>query len=190
MDQQQLRFSRVPAPTEDADEGSSTPKANNQQKQQLATQQQLDRAQPIPVEIPGVMRHVNSFGRMSAGSIGAAVQPPASAAGSSKAAGGSSSSSLKYDPLASKKKGGKAPAAPQQQQQPQQPPAVNGSNGAAAAEGNGQGLPHEDSSNSLNELIAGLDANVASHLDPANLPGFLRTPQRRDGDHDLPTLSH
>jgi hypothetical protein len=190
---QHLRFSRIPAPTEEADSegGTGTPKAgassSSQQKQQP---DRLQPVQPIPVIIPGAVRHVNSFGRMAAGSVGAAKPPvPAvTAAAGDNSKGGSNSSSLKYDPLASRKKGGKAPAA---QQQPAQPagPALNGSR-AAAAEGNGAaGLQQQGSSSSLDALIAGLDANVASHLDPANLPAFLRTPERRDGEGNLPTQS-
>lgn len=210
---QQLRFSRVPAPQEEADEAagddasstSSTSSFNKQakQQQQLARQQDV---QPIPVEIPGVIRHVNSFGRMSAGSLGGAQPPqPAVDAGaallSAKAAAATGGSSGKFDPLAGKKKGPKA--AQKQHQQPPAaavPAAMNGSSAAAAAAAGDDGedgppdlvgdLPQEGSTNSLADLIAGLDANVASHLDPANMPAFLRTPERRDNQDSLPTQSY
>jgi hypothetical protein len=209
---QQLRFSRVPAPQEEADEAagddassvSSTSSFNKQAKQQQQIAQQQD-AQPIPVEIPNIIRHVNSFGRMSAGSLGGAQPPqpavdPGAALPSAKAAaaaaGGSSSSSGKFDPLGGKKKGVKAA---QKQQQPPAavPAAMNGSSAAAAEDEGGDGppnlvgdLPQEGSTNSLADLMAGLDADVASHLDPANLPAFLRTPERRDGQDSLPTQSY
>jgi hypothetical protein len=213
---EQLRFSRIPAPHDDAEEGgaddassvSSTSSFNKQQKQQqLLNKQQQAAGQPIPVEIPGTIRHANSFGRMAAGSFGKPPAPAAAAAAgggrSSKAAGSSSAGggNLKYDPMASKKKGSKAEAGAQQQQQqqagvPPAAPAVNGSSKPPAMQGylndpdivpqlDGQG----GSSNSLNELIAGLDANVSSHLDPHNMPAFLRTPERRDGQDSLPTQS-
>jgi hypothetical protein len=191
---QQLRFSRVPAPLEEADEGagddassiSSTSSFNKQagQQQRLARQQQQS-VEPIPVEIPNIMRHVNSFGRMAAGSVGAA-QPAAGAAAA--ASGGNSSSGgggAKFDPLASRKKGGK----PKQQQPAVPAAAVNGSSGAAGGDEDGP-PPLEGSSDSLADLVAGLDVNVASHLDPANLPAFLRTPERRDGQDSLPTQSY
>jgi hypothetical protein len=215
----QLRFSRIPAPHDEAEEGaaddassvSSTSSFNKQQKQQQQlTKQQQAAGQPIPVEIPGTIRHVSSFGRMSAGSVG---KPPVAAAAAAAAVSGSSSSSskaagpgggsLKYDPMAAKKKGSKGEAGvQQQQQQPGVPPApaLNGSSSSSKApavqgylddpdvvpELEGQG----GSSTSLNELIAGLDANVSSHLDPHNMPAFLRTPERRDGQDSLPTQSY
>lgn len=212
---EQLRFSRIPAPHDDAEEGaaddassiSSTSSFNKQQRQQqMLTKQQAAAGEPIPVEIPGTIRHVSSFGRMSAGSVGKSPVPTAAAAAaagsggsSDKVAGGES---LKYDPMAAKKKGSKGAAGVQQQQQQAgipPAPAVNGSSSSKvlAVQGylddpdvvpqlEGQG----GSSNSLNELIAGLDANVSSHLDPHNMPAFLRTPERRDGQDSLPTQSY
>jgi hypothetical protein len=206
---QQLCFSRVPAPQEEADEIagddassiSSTSSFNKQAKQQeqLALQQDV---QPIPVEIPNVIRHVNSFGRMSAGSLGGG-QPPQPVvdlgaasllAKTAAAGGGGSSSSGKFDPLAGKKKAVKA--AHKQQQQPPAPAAMNGSSAAASDDGDDGppnvvgDLPRDGSSNSVADLLAGLDANVASHLDPANMPAFLRMPERRDGQDSLPTQSY
>lgn len=191
--QQQLLFSRIPAPQEDAEDAasdgnssvSSTDSFGKQQKQQQAlSRQQQQSMQPIPVEIPNSLRHVNSFGRMAAGSSGAVNVSAAAAAGSTNSA---TSSSLKYDPLAAKKKGPKA-AAPQQQQHAAPAPSMNGSSGAEHLPTNNS-IQHENSSDSVSELIAGLDANVASQLDPANMPAFLRTPERRDGQDSFPTQS-
>lgn len=194
---QQLRFSRVPAPLEETDEGagddasssSSTSSFNKQaQQQQRLARQQQQSVEPIPVEIPKVMRHVNSFGRMAAGSVGAA-QPAVPAAGSAAASSGGSSGA-KFDPMGSRKKGGKGGAGQQKQQlQPAGPAAVNGSSEAADRDDGGP-PPLEGSSDSLADLVAGLDVNVASHLDPANMPAFLRTPERRDGQDSLPTQSY
>lgn len=160
------------------------------------------------MEIPNLMRNVSSFGRMAAGSSSKPLQPAATPAASTNgsSAGVGGASSLKYDPMAARKKGSK-PAVVQrvQQQQQQQTPALQGLQGnpagvngpaAAAAAGaggdvaDGGGLQQQGSSDSLADLMAGLDANVSSHLDPANLPAFLRTPERRDGQDSLPTQSY
>lgn len=204
---QQLQFSRIPAPhemEEDADDGSSISSTNSKQQkqqQQLMAKQQQQPGEPIPVEIPNLMRHVNSFGRMAAGSSGGGstakpVQPAAAANGSSKSSKGiGGSGNLKYDPLAAKKKVSK-PSVGQQQQHAAgdsslgQPAVHAGVNGSSTADEPGAAMKQSDSSGSLNELMATLDADVAKHLDPANLPAFLRTPERRDGQESLPTQSY
>jgi hypothetical protein len=48
----------------------------------------------------------------------------------------------------------------------------------------------QGSSNSVSALMSGMDESVAARLDQANLPAFLRTPVRRDGDDNLPTQSN
>jgi hypothetical protein len=221
----QLAFARIPAPP-DADEvaadeataaaACSTGGGGRQQRQQQQQQQdgkQQSQQQPIPVEIPNVMRHVDSFGRMSAGSTGggggssggaSSSKPPLgsgapSGSGSSKVPaglGGGSGRSMKYDPLAPVAK--RPGAGKQQQQQPAAPAAVNGSsssrlNGAAAPAGEGPALgsSRNSSIDSLPALMQGLDESVAARLDPNHLPAFLKTPQRRDGhDDSLPTQSY
>jgi hypothetical protein len=48
----------------------------------------------------------------------------------------------------------------------------------------------ENSSGSVSALMSGMDESVAARLDQGNLPSFLRTPVRRDGDDNLPTQSN
>uniref|UniRef100_A0A383VLZ4 Clp R domain-containing protein n=1 Tax=Tetradesmus obliquus TaxID=3088 RepID=A0A383VLZ4_TETOB len=208
---QGLQYFRVPAPLDplaesDSEEpaaasSSSSSKAGGSKPQQQQQQQQ----QPIRVHIPSVNRHVNSFGAGNGISSGpaAATKPQLPPTGSQDASS-SSSSSLKYDPLSqrgSKKGSSKAGSSSSSSKAPAglSTPAADDDDDMPALEMDTEGQQQqqdgpapvrEGSSNSVSALMSGMDESVAARLDQANLPAFLRTPVRRDGDDALPTQSN
>jgi hypothetical protein len=188
--------------------GSSRSKPQQQQQQQ----------QPIRVHIPSVNRHVNSFGAgngISSAPAAAAVQkaklPPTGLNANSSS---SSSSSLKYDPLSQRggKKGDSSKPL-RSSSSSSNAPAGTSSPVPAPEDGDlnddmptlvrdeeeeqqqqrreeGSASVRENSSGSVSALMSGMDESVAARLDQGNLPSFLRTPVRRDGDDNLPTQSN
>ncbi|WIA41731.1 hypothetical protein OEZ86_009074 [Tetradesmus obliquus] len=204
---QGLQYFRVPAPLDPlAESDSEEPAAASSSSSKAVSskpQQQQQQQQPIRVHIPSVNRHVNSFGAGNGISSGpaAAAKPQLPPTGANSS---SSSSSLKYDPLSQRgsKKGGSKAGSSSSSKAPAglSPPAADDDDDMPALEMDTEGQQQqqqdgpapvrEGSSNSVSALMAGMDESVAARLDQANLPAFLRTPVRRDGDDALPTQSN
>jgi hypothetical protein len=197
--------------------GSKSAKAGSSSSSKPQQQQQQ---QPIRVHIPSVNRHVNSFGAGngigSAPAAAAAAQksklPPTGLNANS-----SISSSLKYDPLSQRgsKKGSSSSKPPRSNSSSSSAPAGTSPSSPVPAPEDGDlydDMPaldmdtegqqqqqrgeegsapvRENSSGSVSALMSGMDETVAARLDKGNLPSFLRTPVRRDGDDNLPTQSN
>jgi hypothetical protein len=200
----QLQYSRIPAPLEvdsDSESGAPTTAAaagRGNGKQPQKQQQPQAAAVPIRVQIQGVIRQGSSAGRSRQ-----PQQATAAAAGASSV-DESSRSALKYDPMRNSK-GSKTSSSSKgssrSTRSSQQPPASLDQGATAAdgadgpellspdAQGNLQQPRRDGSSSSVSALMNGLDASVASQLDPQNLPAFLRSPERRNDESNLPTQS-
>lgn len=207
-----LAFSRVPGPDVDADVEADADSSRNADGSSNAESVNTSTATRSNAASGGAPMHVSIPGttRPPATSPSAGLTAPSSSGSSAEVNGSQPAAGRKFDPMAKKStRPSKAPKPPKgSSSQSLQPAAADlqtelPSAAAAAAASN---VSRSSSSSSMSQAghtngldvadgqssslpVNSLDEAVAGHLDPDNLPSFLKTPRRRDDQDTLPTCA-